>query len=380
MLKKNIYFRKLYYAIRFFVKDNIVDVIKAIIFRFYSRQWPEKSIVYYTGKTYEIWSPKSLSRGLGGSQTAVIYLSRQWILLGYKVIVYGNFIDEGIYDGVQYLHYQKFNPFDVFEILIIWRDKNISVLNLLLQAREIWLDLHDVPYHPEQFTPELLNKLTFICVKSHYQRSYLQHVQDFKFKLIPNGIDAGALNLLNVLREPYRLVYSSRYYRGLELMLRFGWPIIRRHFPDAEFHLYGGWSEPDNSPHRAQWKLEMIDLMNQPGVFHQGRVGQDQLLQDKARSAIHYYACTFEEIDCISVRESAAVGCVPVTSDYAVFTEKAYCLKVPGDPLRQSVQEAIAYQVVDLLQNPERLARFREEFRERVLSETWDKIAPQWVQ
>ena len=67
-----------------------------------------------------------------------------------------------------------------------------------------------------------------------------------------------------------------------------------------------------------------------PGVIDHGRVGQRELLRAKARARLHYYVSTWPEVDCIAARESAVLGCAPLTSSYGVFGDAAkdYCLKV----------------------------------------------------
>jgi glycosyltransferase involved in cell wall biosynthesis len=370
--------RKIRYWLTSWIKDGLRP-IQTLKFRFTRQSWPKSSIVYYTGKTYERWSPNSLSQGLGGAQTAVIYLAREWAKLGYTVVVFAHCTQEGIYENVRYVDYRKFNPLDQFDLLILWRERTLHLLNRPIFARKIWLDLHDFPGNTPIFSAQQLGQLDLIWVKSNFQRRSLQQIPEPLFHIVPNGIAAEVLNYPEQLRNPYHLIYASRYYRGLEQMLMFGWPIIKREIPEAELHIYGGWSEPDNSPHRADWKQKMMNLMKQPGIVHQGRVGQGELLQEKSCAAIHYYACTFEEIDCISVRESVAVGCIPVTSDFSVFAEKSYCIKVPGDPLTQLVQESIAYKVVELLKHPELMERLRLQFKEKMQLETWGNIARQWI-
>jgi glycosyltransferase involved in cell wall biosynthesis len=370
--------RKIRSQITSWVKDSLRP-IQLLGLRLIRKSWSERSIVYYTGKTYEKWSPESLSRGLGGAQTAVVYLAREWAAQGYPVTVYAHCIQEGVYQRVRYVNYQKFNPFDEFNLLILWRDRSLNLLKLPISAKKIWLDLHDFPYDASTFPKQVLEKLDLIWVKSNFQRQSLPHIPDHLFQIVPNGIASEIFTLQNQIRSPYRLIYASRYYRGLEQMLMFGWPLIKQAIPEAELSIYGGWSEPDNHPQRADWKRKMMDLMNQPGVVHHGRVGQDQLLPEKAQSAIHYYACTFEEIDCISVRESVAVGCIPVTSSIAVFTEKSYCIKVAGDPLTEEGQVLIASKIIELLKNSETLERLRFQFREQVQVETWENIARQWI-
>lgn len=42
--------------------------------KFKQKNWPTKSIVYYTEPTGYEWTPDSLKKGIGGSESAIIYL------------------------------------------------------------------------------------------------------------------------------------------------------------------------------------------------------------------------------------------------------------------------------------------------------------------
>ncbi|NEQ36352.1 MAG: glycosyltransferase family 4 protein [Okeania sp. SIO3I5] len=342
------------------------------------KTWQQRSIVYYTGHTSYEWTPENLKVGIGGSESAIIFLAREWSRLGYQVTVYNNCGSLGkIYDGVEYIHYSQFNPYDKFDTLIIWRypwrlDSNTK-------ANRIFLDIHEVLL-PEQVTPQKLGKFDKIFVKSQYHRSLLPEIPDSKIAIITNGADTAYLEYISLPKEPYKIIYASNYIRGLERMLLWGWPIIKKEVPEANLDIYYGWHTLDESkPENREWKAKMIELMEQPGVREHGRIGVDKLLEEKATSAIHYYGCTFQEIDCISVRESAMVGCVPVTTDYVALSEKDYCVKVAGNPYEKDIQESIAYQIVELLKNPEKLAEIRESNQKLVRKETWENIAKTWL-
>ena len=57
------------------------------------------------------------------------------------------------------------------------------------------------------------------------------------------------------------------------------------------------------------------------------------------------------EIDCIAVLEAAMLGCVPLTSSVAVFSDpsKDYVLRVEGDPTEPSTQRAAAARAAEIL-------------------------------
>jgi glycosyltransferase involved in cell wall biosynthesis len=360
------------------LKDSIFDLKD----RLKTKQWPENSIVYFTGHTMYEWSPDSLKTGIGGSETAVINLAREWIKLGYFVTVYGNFGNNaGTYDGVDYRHYTEFNKYDTFDTLVIWR--RVDYINVTYKANRVWYDVHDVLYN-HQFNQQNLSNIDTIFFKSNYQRSLLPQATEDKFVIIPNGIDRSLLDLDLTHKDPNKLVYASNYQRGLELMLVYGWPIVKREIPDAVLHIYYGWEFTDlmygEKPDYQTWKAKMLELMQQPGIVEHGRVGQATLIAEKANAVMNYYATNFEEMEPISLKESAIVRCLPVTTNYAALAEKDYCLKLEGDPNDQQTQEAVAYKVVELLKNPALLEDLSHQSRQTAQSETWDNIAKRWIE
>ena len=345
------------------------------------KTWAEGSIVYWAGRSFEEWTPDSLKTGVGGSEAAIIQLARHWAAKGRKVTVYGNAgAHEGIYDNVEYLNYYRFNRFDTFDNLIVWRAP--WELDTAFKAKHIYLDLHDVP-NPAEFTPERLKHVDKIFVKSKYHRNFLPDIADDKFAIIPNGVDGDMLRFNKVEKSPYRMIYSSSYDRGLEQMLEWGWPIIKKEIPEATLDIYYGWNLFDaihrNNPERMMYKKKLLGLMSQPGVTERGRIGQEKLIEEKSKSSIHYYAATFEEIDCISVRESAAVGTIPVTTDFAALKEKDYVEKIKGSPYKKETHEAIAERIVFLLKNPLVMFPKRKEFKEKARLESWNKISDLWI-
>jgi hypothetical protein len=348
--------------------------------RLSSKKWPENSIVYYCPpNTSEPWDPTSLNRGIGGSQVSVIFLTKLWAKYGFKVYVYNNCAsNEGKYDEVEYRDYKSFNPWDQFSTLIIWRMPwRMQFPN---NAKRILLDIHETLI-PEQRTFEKLSKYDVTFLKSTYHRSLFSELPDTQVVTIPNGVDEDYKDLFSKQKNPCRLIYASSYSRGLAEMLEFGWPLILQSFPDAQLHIYYGWSLPKNpTASQKSWKEKLLKLMDQPGVIEHGRVSQTELMQAKASSSIHYYGCTFPEIDCISVRESALVGCIPVTTDYAALSGKSYCLTVPGKVKSPATQEHLARKIVELLSHPEKIQELRYTFSEQARKETWNIISAKWLE
>ena len=150
-------------------------------------KWDEKSIVIYCGPAWEDWAAPSVLTGIGGSEEAVVYLSKELNNLGYKVTVYCSCgLFAGVYGNVEYKEYFEFNPRDSFNILIAWRH-NIFVGDINARRKLIWL--HDVP-SPDMFPKEGINKFDKIIVLSQFHKSLLpDYIPEEKICLSSNGIN-----------------------------------------------------------------------------------------------------------------------------------------------------------------------------------------------
>lgn len=348
--------------------------------------WHDKSVVIYCGPTAEAWSPLTIKeRGLGGSETAVIKLAPIWVKAGYEVFVFCNCDKPGVYDGVNYQHEQSFNFTDDFNILIVWR--SLEVLNLLtVKAKLCIVDLHDI-VKPELLTPRVIKNINRFCVKSEYHASMLTNanIEKEKIYVIPNGgaYEENMLKLADAKKDPNYLIYASSYDRGLAYMLKWGWPKIKKACPDAYLHVYYGWEafdklQPKNEETQLYKKI-VVELLGQNGVKEIGRIPQEQLLQEKAKATIHYYIGDFQEIDCISVRESACLGTIPIVSKEAhVFTEKKYCICIEGDPHKKETHERGADKIIEILRKPKVAEKLRKELIVP-LDETWNETGQKWL-
>lgn len=346
-----------------------------------TRQWNDRSIVYYCNHTPEPWSPLSIGKGIGGSETAVIKLSAYWAKAGYEVTVFCHCKIPGTYDGVVYKNFDQFSALDSYNILVVWRSLKLLRLHSL-RAKKILIDLHDV-IRPEEVTELVATRAHGFLVKSNYQASMLlPTVPTEKIHVIPNG-GAYEYSFPEEKRDPNYLIYASSYDRGLPYMLKWGWPRIKQACPDAYLKLFYGWNGFDlidgDKRYKDEFKQGMLRLMSQDGVTECGRISQEDLAREKSKASIHYYIGDFQEIDCISVRESAYLGAIPVVSREAhVFKEKeSYCLLVDGDPTLQETHEHGADRIIQLLKNQTLTETTRNGLR--VPRETWEEIANKWM-
>lgn len=151
--------------------------------------WDEKSIVYYASwgvEHFEGWSAKSLQKGIGGSETAVIELAKRWVKMGYKVTVFGDPRENtGTYEGVEYRPWYEINWNDTFNVLILWRSPHL--LDRDIKARRIYMDLHDVANQLDWSEPRM-QKIDKVFFKSLFHRRMIPKLPDDKAVVISNGI------------------------------------------------------------------------------------------------------------------------------------------------------------------------------------------------
>jgi len=126
---------------------------------------------------------------MGGSEIAVVQLSRQWTAMGYRVTVYCDCAAELVDHGVTYTPYYTLNASDLFNILIVWRYPRW--LDLPLHAARMYLDLHDMPREMDPFdhlATDRLAQVHKVFFKSDFHRCAFPEVPPSKAMIVSNGI------------------------------------------------------------------------------------------------------------------------------------------------------------------------------------------------
>jgi tetratricopeptide (TPR) repeat protein len=152
--------------------------------------WPKNSIVIFCGKGYEEWGPHTLNRGMGGSEEAVVYLSRELAELGYLVTVFGEVKDPylDVYketNAVQWLPWTHIDKRDTFDTLIIWRYPQFVPQ---FKALKKLVDMHDLL--PEKIVRPYPDAT--YCFKSQFHKDRYPEITNFN--VISNGYEKGQFN------------------------------------------------------------------------------------------------------------------------------------------------------------------------------------------
>jgi glycosyltransferase involved in cell wall biosynthesis len=317
------------------------------------KTWKPGSIVYLCGHSLVRFDPTE--KHLGGSEKAVVQLCKRWAKT-HEVTVFGN-VNKGVYDGVDYRPMEEFNKTDKFDTIIAWRSFGCVYLPDI-KAKTILVDLHDNSSRHDKMVGILAHK---VFLKSLHHRELKKSVPDGKVCVIPNGIDDEVFQASSgPFRMTNRFIYASSYDRGLEDIVKNVWPKIRVKWPTAELHCFYGMELLDEED-RTRLQC-MFDEDN--GVFDHGRVTIDELIIEKQKAAFHLYPTdTDAEIDCISIRESALLGCIPIIKNKGVFKERK------GIPFDDSIFDN------------KKMRRVRQDIQKSAMESepTWDDVARTWL-
>jgi len=283
-----------------------------------------KDIVYYCGFTQEEWTPETAKKkGIGGSEEAVIWLSKMWAKKGYNVTVYNNCgHKEKEFDGVKFKPFWTWNPRDKQDVTILWRTPRMAQYEL--NTGKLIVDLHDV-ISPGEFTEERLAKIDKVFVKSKVHKDLFPDIPEDKFVVVPNGIDSELFDL-ETKKDPYLLLNTSSPDRSLGSLVDL-FAEVKKQVPEAKCKWAYGWGVFDvvhgDNKELMDWKTGIQKKMKETGIEELGRISHGEVAKLYKKARIFAYPSEFFEIDCISLSKSMASGCIPVTTDFAAMGEKS---------------------------------------------------------
>lgn len=162
--------------------------VKSIVSNLPGKKHDNKSIVYFAtfyNPHFEKWNGNALKTGIGGSESAVIYLSEEWTKMGYDVTVYCDTDEDVVINGVKYVKYWKVNFNDEFNIFISWRTPAFANI---VKTKKHFLDLHDKIISLGEYTQEVISKFDKVMFKSRDHATQIPQLPMEKRVVISNGI------------------------------------------------------------------------------------------------------------------------------------------------------------------------------------------------
>ena len=346
-------------------------------------------VVFWCGPTAHNWGPGSLDRGVGGSEEAVIHLTRELAARNLAPEVYANTNFDGEASGVAWNPWWMMPGKDLeTRLFVSWRD---STMTPPPTSRSI-LWLHDMP-SPMFWKPEAVEKYDRVAVLSQFHEKEVLKIQpNAKTWITANGLDADYLvDPAQIVRHDSApvLMYASTPERGLEQLLETVWPLILDEFPKARLKIFHGFGKTWEMAHgkssvqRAfRAKIEHL-LATMRGVEYHGMIGQRPLAFEFAHADFWLYPLSFPEISCITAMKAAAMGCFCVTSGYAALAETQVggvrlgdgtvpFLELPDGPSRMAEEVAKAWN------DPDRIDKTRTWSLQARKRFSWVQVADQW--
>jgi len=312
---------------------------------------PTKRIYIYCGPTHEMWSPAKEKTGIGGSEEAVINMSRHWRDMGWNVVVFNmcDEVDDKDWDGVRYTGYWQCKKEFVPDVFIYWR--NSAFLDSGFSGHQTYLWMHDLQ-RPEYWWKERWEKVDKIIALSQWHRRNVSQIPDDRMWVSRNGIEPSHFDHL-VDRDPFRCFYGSSPDRGLDILLEC-WPEIMAAVPQANLHVYYGFTKTFDAMHHnnkfmMSWKEKVQTMLRQPGVTYHGRVGHKEVAKAMMQASLWTYPTNFKEISCISAMKAQAAGAFPICTKLAALDETVQF----GCKIDSSVDEPD-------IQNPEKRKLFTQ--------------------
>jgi glycosyltransferase involved in cell wall biosynthesis len=281
-------------------------------------------VAFYCGENWMPWSSESLYSGIGGAEEAAIHMATQLARRGCDVTVYGQppASVRGMQDGVRWLPYQEFafeTPGDVF---IAWRVAEYVARGAGWRQIHHWLhNRQETEYAAD--VAALVDRVLVVS-RHHATDDGFAALDRRKIHVTGNGLDPRFLRDAGH-NEPDRAIYASCPARGLLAVLEM-WPKIRRAVPTAKLDVYHGFTPVYDAmtawyPGLGAMRQAVLDRLDQEGVAVHGFVGHDRLAEGFARAGVWVYPTETPETSCLTAMKALAMGCLPVTSGYAVLGE-----------------------------------------------------------
>lgn len=332
------------------------------------QKWVDNSIVFFCGKGYEEWGPHTLSKGMGGSEEAIVYLSRELVKLGYEVTVFGEVEKTIVSQGVVWEPWTRIDRRDEFATLVIWRYPQFATQ---FKAKKMLIDMHD------QLPSELVKPYkAHYMFKTQYHKDQYPQITDYS--IVGNGILPEQFK--KTKKKPNSVIYASAYYRGLEKLVDM-WARIKQAVPDATLDVYYGWESwvtaegKDDFYYRMTEKLEKVKSL---GVTEHGRVDHETLAKKYGESKVWAYPTEFPEIHCITALKANIAGCKPVITDVAALKEtggpQASVVETNRIYSDEYSQEQFVQHVIKALRDehdPTEQIKWAKQF-------SWENVAKQW--
>lgn len=343
----------------------------------------KKTIVFFCPVKGEAWGPSSIKRGVGGSEEAVINMSRELLKRDWNVEVYAETDEVGMQDGIGWYPIEAFGGNeDEVDVAVFWRTGEGPIITGV-NAKAVYTWLHDTPI-PSQWVPNYDDMITRVMFLSKFHRSLYPFIKEEHAWYTQNATDPALW--VEPKNQHGKMIYSSCPSRGLVYLLRW-WHYIRKACPFATLDVYYGWNVWAQTSAKVDPRFkgiyeEVEQTKDQDGITWHGRVSQEELAEAFSVSQIWAYPMSFPEISCITAMKAQIMGCLPITIDKrnAVAETVQHGVKLDLDIEDIVGQKIFMDEVIKHLQNPGLFSPADKQVMIEWAKEhyQWSKVADEW--
>lgn len=391
---------------------------------------PSIAILDLIGLVYDGNTLKN--RGLGGSESAVILISRELSKLGFPITVFNACGEDdskpGIYDGVNYRHIHSITSNDKFDIVISSRTvvpfipehyyhgfdqatrypcKIFETLRKNAKMKVLWM--HDTFCNGDNVLEELTVQgyIDKIFTLSDFHTAYVSnchHGRRRNFEVMKNKMFItrnGVVNYFDEVdisaKDRNLFVYNASVTKGMLPLIDKIWPKIKHYIPSGKLKIVGGYYKfRDDSPLDAQgetlMKLKDEQRYKDLDIEFTGIITQKQIAELLAKANYFLFPGAFPETFGISTLESltyntpliatrfgaleeTAIDLASYFIDYAIEPNSLFTEINTDDQVNQFVNKVVrAYNDPYLHQQKQYYCNAIKDIN------TWDTIALQWKQ
>ena len=327
------------------------------------------AIIDVIGSSYDA---KTIEKyGLGGSESAVIYMAKELQALDFEVTVFNNCTDsrasEGTYDGVRYVDLRRlYEPNEhTCDIMVVSRtvvpflpehlqdtiqtphpSHIFSQLKNSSQHKILWL--HDTFCSGDHLVEHLVvnGYIDEIFTLSDFHTAYVtncDHGNRRNFEVLKNKVFVtrnGAKKYIDEVdiekKNKNLFIYNASVTKGMLPLINDVWPKIKQQIPNAQLRIVGGYyrfrdgAKPD-AQEEALYQISQRKDLSELGITLLGVIPQSEVARHLAEASFMIFPTLFPETFGISSLESLLYNTPLLTNRFGALEETAVdlaCYKI----------------------------------------------------
>ena len=371
------------------------------------------------------------SRGLGGSESAVILMSKELAALGFDVTVFNNCIDklstEGTFDRVNYIDLTKLDQHDNYQFDIVISSRTVipflpeiywnqfaelhpyrfKKIKQNSKLKIVWM--HDTFCRGDHLLEDLLvqGDINEIFTLSDFHTTYVTNCDHGKRRMFEalkkhvfmtrNGIVKYHDEVDISAKDPNLYVYNASVTKGMLPLVNDIWPMVKQQLPAARLKVIGGYyrfrenAAPDEQ--EKTWRSMVDDpKYANMGIEFTGVIPQSQIADILTSASYTIFPGAFPETFGISSLESLAYNTPLITTRFGALEETAveqacYFIEYPIEPnslFTNIDKNGQIKKFVDLTVRAgiDRYLHQQKQYYCNIIKDicTWDTVALQWKQ